>query len=263
MKPKSASVPRVLDFRMDGRVALVTGAGRGLGAETAIALADAGAEVILVSRSAEELKSVAMRIRRRGGRARVMACDVNNAARFGSEMAGVPTLDILVNNAGMNIPEAFIDVTEDHLDQILALDVRAAFLVAQGAVRKMMEAPDRRERGGTIINVSSQMGHVGASLRTVYCMCKHAIEGLTKAMAVELGPNNIRVNAVAPTFLETPMTAPFFANQQFRDWAISMIPLGRIGKAQEVAAAIVFLASPAASLITGASLSVDGGWTAH
>jgi NAD(P)-dependent dehydrogenase (short-subunit alcohol dehydrogenase family) len=123
-----------------------------------------------------------------------LACDVNDTARFRSELACLSNLDVLVNNAGMNIPEPFVDVCEGHLDQILTLDVRAAFLVAQMAMRKMLEAPDRRERGGSVINVSSQMGHVGASGRTVYCMCKHAIEGLTKAMAVELGPNNIRVN---------------------------------------------------------------------
>lgn len=251
------------ESRLDGRVALVTGAARGLGAETTVALARAGAEVVLVDRSVEELENVASRVVASGMRARVVTCDVTNAAHFRSEIARLERLDVLVNNAGINIPEPFVDVSEDHLDQILTLDVRAAFLVAQAAVRKMLQAPDRRERGGAVINVSSQMGHVGASQRTVYCMCKHAIEGMTKAMAVELGPNNIRVNAVAPTFLETPMTASFFADQKFRDWVISMIPLGRIGKPQEVAAAIVFLASPAASLINGASLLVDGGWTAH
>jgi len=163
----------------------------------------------------------------------------------------------------MNIPEPFVDVSEAHLDEQLALNVRAAFLVAQTAVRKMLEAPDRRERGGAVINVSSQMGHVGSAGRTVYCMAKHAIEGLTKAMAVELAPHNIRVNAIGPTFIETPMTAPFFANPEFREWATSRIPLGRIGKMEEVAGAVVFLASQAASLITGASLVIDGGWTAQ
>jgi len=198
-----------------------------------------------------------------GGAARLLVCDVTDGTQVRSEIARLERLDILVNNAGMNIPEPFVNVTEDHLDRMLALNVRGAFLVAQAAVRKMLEAPDRRERGGAVINVSSQMGRVGAELRTVYCTTKHAIEGLTRAMAVELAPHNIRVNAVAPTFLETPMTASFFTDPEFRDWVISRIPLGRLGRIDEVAGAIVFLASPAASLITGASLAIDGGWTAR
>jgi NAD(P)-dependent dehydrogenase (short-subunit alcohol dehydrogenase family) len=216
-----------------------------------------------VSRTRRELEQVARRVVDAGGRARVLVCDVTDGAQVRSEIGRIDRLDVLVNNAGVNVPEPFVEVSEDHLDKMLALNVRAAFLVAQAAVRKMLEAPDRRERGGAVINISSQMGRVGAERRTVYCATKHAIEGLTKAMAVELAPHNIRVNAVAPTFLETPMTAAFFANPEFRDWVISRIPLGRIGRIEEVTGAIVFLASPAASLITGASLAIDGGWTAR
>lgn len=250
-------------FRLDGRVALVTGAGRGLGAEAAVALAHAGAETILLSRTLGELEEIKARITQAGGKARLAVCDVTDFRQLRSEMNGIERLDILVNNAGMNIPEPFVEVSEAHLDQMLALNVRAAFLVAQEGVRKMLEAPDRRERGGAVINMSSQMGRVGAERRTVYCMTKHAIEGLTKAMAVELAPQNIRVNAVAPTFIETPMTATFFENAQFLDWALTRIPLGRIGRMDEVTGSIVFLASPAASLITGASLVIDGGYTAR
>ncbi len=141
--------------------------------------------------------------------------------------------------------------------------MRAAFLVAQAAARKMLEAPDRRTRGGAMVNISSQMGHVGVAGRTVYCMTKHALEGLTKALGVELAPHNIRVNSIAPTFIETPMTAPFFEEPRFREWVLNRIPLGRLGQLDEVTAAVVFLASPAASLITGTSLLVDGGWTAQ
>jgi NAD(P)-dependent dehydrogenase (short-subunit alcohol dehydrogenase family) len=248
---------------MDGRVALVTGAGRGLGAETAVALGEAGAEVILLSRTHKELEEVAERVRAVGGRATVLICDVTDGAKLRSAIARLERLDVLVNNAGTNIPEPFVGVSEAHLDEQLGLNVRAAFLVAQAGVRKMLEAPDRRERSGSVVNISSQMGRVGAPLRSVYCMGKHAIEGLTKAMAVELAPNNIRVNAIAPTFLDTPLTAPFLAKPEFRDWVISRIPLGRIGRLEEVTRAIVFLASPAASLITGASLAIDGGWTAQ
>jgi NAD(P)-dependent dehydrogenase (short-subunit alcohol dehydrogenase family) len=165
---------------------------------------------------------------------------------------------VLVNNAGTNRPQPFLEVDASTLDSLLTLNVRSMFLTAQAAARVMA-----RQGGGAIVNMSSQMGHVGAPERTVYCMTKHAIEGLTKAMAVELAPRSIRVNAVAPTFIETPMTQPFFANEIFRDKVRSAIPLGRIGRIEEVAAAVVFLASPAASLIAGTSLLVDGGYTAQ
>jgi NAD(P)-dependent dehydrogenase (short-subunit alcohol dehydrogenase family) len=249
--------------RLDNRVALVTGAGRGIGAETAAALSEAGAEVVLLSRTREELEQVANRINSLGGTARILVCDVTDAAAVRSQVMSLERLDVLVNNTGMNIPEPFLEVSEAHLDRQIALNVRAAFLVAQTGVRKMLEAPDRRERGGVVVNISSQMGRVGAPQRAVYCMTKHALEGLTKAMAVELAPLNIRVNAVAPTFIDTPMTAPFLAKPEFRDWVMTRIPLGRLGTPAEVAAAVVFLASPGSSLITGASLAVDGGWTAQ
>ena len=219
--------------------------------------------MVLVSRTRSELEQVARRIIEAGGRARVAVCDVMNPEQVNSALASIERLDILLNNAGMNIPGPFVEVSEAHLDDMIALNVRAAFLVAQAAVRKMLQHPDRRKQGGSVIHVTSQMGRVGAERRTVYCMTKHAIEGLTKAMAVELAPNNIRVNAIAPTFLQTPMTASFLADPEFRNWAISRIPLGRIGRMEEVTGAIVFLASPAASLITGTSLAIDGGWTAQ
>jgi NAD(P)-dependent dehydrogenase (short-subunit alcohol dehydrogenase family) len=249
--------------RLDDLVALVTGASRGLGEEAAVALSEAGAEVVLLSRTRGELERVASRIRSLGGVARILVCDVTDAEAVRSQLMALKRLDVLVNNTGMNIPEPFIEVSEERLDRQLALNVRAAFVVAQTAVRKMLEASNRRECGGAIVNISSQMGRVGAPLRSVYCMTKHAVEGLTRAMAVELAPLNIRVNAVAPTFIDTPMTAPFLAKPGFREWVTSRIPLGRLGTPAEVAAAVVFLASPASSLITGASLTVDGGWTAQ
>lgn len=258
------SLPGVLKgCRLDGRVALVTGAGRGLGLAAAIGLAQAGAEVHLVSRTLSDLEEAADTIRSDGGVARALVCDVTNGAQVREAFAQLPRLDILVNNAGGNLPEPFVEVTEERLDRILNLNLRAAFLVAQAAARKMLEAADRREHGGAMVNVSSQMGHVGAAGRTVYCMTKHALEGLTKALGVELAPHNIRVNSIAPTFIETPMTAPFFEEPRFREWVLNRIPLGRLGQLDEVTAAVVFLASPAASLITGTSLLVDGGWTAQ
>jgi NAD(P)-dependent dehydrogenase (short-subunit alcohol dehydrogenase family) len=248
---------------LDGRVALVTGAGRGLGRACAAALAAEGATVHLVARSRPELDAVAAEIRAAGGRAHAAPCDITDAAAVAALVASLDALDVLVNNAGGNFPEPFVEVSEAHLDQLLDLNVRAQFIVAQAAVRKMLAHPERKARGASIVNMSSQMGHVGAPGRTVYCMTKHAIEGLTRAMAVELAPQGIRVNTVAPTFVETPMTAPMFAKAEFGKWVLDRIPMGRVGTPEEVAAAVLWLASPAAALVTGTSLKVDGGWTAQ
>ena len=250
-------------FRLDGRSALVTGAGRGIGRACAVALAQAGAEVWLAARTREEIEQAAEEIRAAGGSANVAVCDVTSSEQIKQTVQKIPLLDVLVNNAGSNIPEPFVEVSEEHLDRLLNLNVRAAFLVAQAAARKMLEAPERKARGGAIIQMSSQMGHVGAVERSVYCLTKHALEGLTKAMALELAAHGIRVVSVAPTFVETPMTRPMFARPAFGEWVRSRIPAGRVGQPEEVAAAVVFAASPAASLMTGTSLVVDGGWTAQ
>jgi NAD(P)-dependent dehydrogenase (short-subunit alcohol dehydrogenase family) len=250
-------------YRLDGRTALVTGAGRGMGRAIAMALAAAGAQVWLFARSRTELEGVAAEIDYAGGSAHVAVCDVTDDAAVARTVAGIPTLDIAVNNAGMNIPEPFVEVRPEHLDRMMSLNVRSVFVVSQAATRKMLETPNRRSRGGAIVNVTSQMGHVGAERRTVYCMTKHAVEGLTKALAVELAAENIRVNSVAPTFIDTPMTAPMFRHPGFSDWVLSRIPLGRLGTLEEVSAAVLFAVSPAASLMTGTSLVIDGGWTAR
>ncbi|HEY3074525.1 MAG TPA: SDR family oxidoreductase [Burkholderiales bacterium] len=253
-----------MNFRLDNRTAFITGAGRGIGRACAIALAQAGAEVWLAARTREDVEAAAAEIRAAGGSAHAVVCDVTNSAELRKAIAALPVLDVFVNNAGANIPEPFIEVSEAHLDQLLALNVRAAFLAAQAAAQKMLESPERRSRGGAIVNMSSQMGHVGAVNRSVYCLTKHALEGLTKAMALELAPHAIRVVSVAPTFIETPlyrrMTA---AKPEFAQWVQERIPAGRVGQPEEVAAAVVFAASPAASLVTGTSLVVDGGWTAQ
>jgi NAD(P)-dependent dehydrogenase (short-subunit alcohol dehydrogenase family) len=185
--------------------------------------------------------------------------DVTESNQLRKAIAALPALDVFVNNAGSNIPEPFVEVTDEHLDRLLALNVRAAFIAAQAAAQRMLAAQDRQSRGGAIVNMSSQMGHVG----TVYCMTKHALEGLTKAMALELAPQGIRVVSVAPTFIETPMTKPMFARPEFGQWVRERIPAGRVGQPEDVAAAVVFAASPAAALVTGTSLVVDGGWTAQ
>jgi NAD(P)-dependent dehydrogenase (short-subunit alcohol dehydrogenase family) len=243
------------DFRLDGLRAVVTGAGRGIGRACALALAQAGAEVLAVARSPDDLASLEEAA---GPALRAWCADVTSDG-FLAELERLERLDVLVNNVGTNRPAPFVEVSAADLDAVVALNVRTAFRVAQSGVRAMLRAG----RGGSVIHVSSQMGHVGAPLRSVYCMTKHAIEGLSKAMAVELAPEGIRVNCVAPTFIETPMTRPMLADPAFRSDVLSRIPLGRLGRVEDVAAAVVFLASPAAALITGDSLKVDGGWTAR
>ena len=237
---------------------VVTGASRGLGRGCALAFAAQGAEVVLLARNAERLDEVSREIAAGGGKARAVTCDVTDAAQVREVFQTLERCDVLINNAGTNRPQPFLEVDLRTLDELLTLNVRSMFVTAQAAARLMAPA-----RAGVIINMSSQMGHIGAANRTVYCMTKHAIEGLTKAMAVELGPLGIRVNAVAPTFIETPMTRPFLADEAFRDAVLRKIPLGRIGTIDEVVAAVTFLASPGASLITGTSLLTDGGYTAQ
>ena len=257
---------RVAPGSLAGASALVTGAGRGIGAAAACALAAAGAgELILVSRTRAELEKVAARVKELGATARIEPCDVRDGSAVRALVESLPRLDILVNNAGMNIPAMFVDVTESDLDAMLSLNVRAVILAAQAAARKMLVSPRPANMdSAAIVNVTSQMGRVGAPRRTIYCATKHAVEGLTRALAVEFAPLGIRVNAVAPTFITTPLTDSLFAKDpSLRQWVLDRIPIGRIGRADEVASVIAFLASPAASLITGESIAVDGGWTAQ
>ena len=245
-------------MRLDGLAAAVTGAGRGIGRAAAIALAQAGAHVALISRTRADLDAVAALIRDDGGSAEPVVCDVTDSAAAAAAIAGLERLDILVNNAGCNFPEPFLEVSEAHYDAIMTLNLKATFMVGQAASRRMAEAGE----GGAIVNISSQLGHVGAPNRTVYAASKHAVEGLTRSMALDLARYRIRVNSIGPTFIVTPMTAPFFENKDFRDDTLSRIPLGRLGSLEDVMGAVVFLASPAAALITGTALVVDGGWNA-
>jgi NAD(P)-dependent dehydrogenase (short-subunit alcohol dehydrogenase family) len=250
-------------FRLDGKTALVTGAGRGIGRACALALAAAGAELVVVSRTPGQLDKVVREIAAAGGRAQALPFDVTDTPAMRAAFAGLGRLDILVNNAGLNRPQPFLEVDEETLDRLLTLNVRAAFLTAQAAARLMVAQNGANGGGGVIVNMSSQMGHVGTERdRAVYVMTKHAVEGMTKAMAAELAPKGVRVVSIAPTFIDTPMTRPFFADPAFKKWVTDRIPLGRLGTVEEVAAAVVFLASPAASLVTGSSLLADGGWTA-
>ncbi len=246
-------------WRFDGRTVLVTGAGSGTGRAIAIEFAAAGAEVVLVARTRDTLEETARLAREAGGRAVVHPCDVTDRAALRALVAALPALDVLVNNAGTNIPEPFTDVSDAHLDALIGLNLSAAFVAAQAAVRHMAA----RGRPGAIVNITSQMGSVGAPDRTAYCMTKHGLEGLTRAMAVELAPQGIRVNSVAPTFVDTPLVRRIVDAAGRREALLARLPAGRMATEQEVAAAALYLASDDAARVTGTCLLVDGGWTAH
>jgi len=249
-------------FNLQGQSALVTGAGRGLGEAIARYLASAGAHVHLVARTRADLEKVSSAIQAEGGSASIHPCDVRDTAAVRSMISGLAGLDILVNNAGTNAPQPMVEVSDENLDLLLDLNVRSMYVVAQAAVRKMLETPGRIGRQGVIIHMSSQMGHVGSPNRTVYCMTKHAIEGLTKAMAVELASQGIRVNSIGPTFVETPLVRQVVDTPEKQAFVLSHIPMGRLATVDEIAAAALYLASPSAAMVTGTCLRVDGGWTA-
>lgn len=243
-------------FRLDGLRALVTGASKGIGRAGAVALASAGAEVVLAARGLDELEETATLLSEAGHAARAAQLDVTDRVAVRALVESAGPFDILLNNAGTNIREPFLEVPDASVDRLLDLNIRAMFTVAQAVARGMVE----QGRGGAIINLSSVNGHVGGANRTVYTATKHAIEGLTKAMAFELGPKGIRVNAVAPGFVETPLTRAFLADEKVRTSQIRRMPLGRIMTVEDIMGAIVFLASPASAMVTGTSLVIDGGF---
>ena len=247
--------------RLDGQHALVTGAGRGIGRACALALAERGASVTLMARSADELERVAEEARALGGEAAVHAGDVRDPDAVEAALRAAREhgdLSICVTSAGLNRTGATHEYGVDDWDLVVDTNLRGTFLACRAVGAALLE----RGRGGRIVNVSSQMGSVGYPGRAAYCASKHAVNGLTKALAVEWAPHRITVNAVAPTFIDTPLTAPMFEDEAFREEVLRRIPMGRIGEVGEVSAAVCFLASPAASLITGQVLLVDGGWVA-
>jgi NAD(P)-dependent dehydrogenase (short-subunit alcohol dehydrogenase family) len=252
-------LPRTPSFRLDGRRALVTGAGRGIGLALAAALADAGAEVTLAARSGAEIEAAAQAIREAGGRAEAAILDVSDLAAVTAFLDGTPAFHILVNNAGTNRPMPMWEVVEADYDAVLGLNVKAAFFVAQAVVRRMIADGVN----GSLIHIGSQMGHVGGPKRSLYCASKWALEGMSKAFALDLAPYGIRSNTIAPTFIETPLTKPFFEDEAFKASVLQKIKLARIGTVEDVMGAALFLASDASALVTGTSLVVDGGWTAE
>jgi len=251
-------LPRTPSFRLDGKRALVTGAGRGLGLAAAAALAQAGAHVVLAARSGDEISEVAAAIRAEAGATDPLRLDVTDIRAAADGIASAGPFDILFNNAGTNRPKPVWEVTEADYDAVLDLNLKAAFFVAQAVAKDMI----RHKIRGSIIHMSSQMGHVGAAARSLYCASKWGVEGMSKAMALDLAVHGIRSNTIAPTFIETPMTKPYFEDQTFLNSVLAKIKLGRLGQVEDVMGAILFLASDAAAMVTGTALVVDGGWTA-
>ena len=250
-------------INLKNKTALVTGAGKGLGKACAIALAEAGVNVVIISRTQKDLNKVSKIIKKYKVKCQSFSCDVTNYSEIKKIINNLKRIDILVNNAGNNIPSHFTKVKTRDMEYIVKLNTISTFNLAQLCAIKMIKFKNRKKIGGSIINMSSQMGHVGGPIRSVYNMTKFGIEGLTKSMSIDLAKNNIRVNTVAPTFVVTPMTSKFFKNKKFKSETLNNIPLGRFAELSDVASAVVFLASDAASMITGTSLLVDGGWTAQ
>jgi NAD(P)-dependent dehydrogenase (short-subunit alcohol dehydrogenase family) len=258
--PKSMPepLPRTPSFRLDGRRALVTGAGRGIGLALAAALAEAGADVTIVARSATEIEAAARAIRHEGGRAEPVTLDVRDLTAVSRFFDERPAFNVLVNNAGTNRPKPMHEVDEDDYDAVMGLNVKSAFFVAQGSVRRMLADGV----SGSLIHIGSQMGHVGGKSRSLYCASKWALEGMSKAFALDLAPHGIRSNTIAPTFIDTPLTRPFFEDAAFKAGVLAKIKLGRLGRVEDLMGAALYLASDAAALVTGTSMVIDGGWTA-
>jgi NAD(P)-dependent dehydrogenase (short-subunit alcohol dehydrogenase family) len=251
-------LPLTPSFRLDGRRALVTGAGGGIGLAAAAALAEAGAAVTLIARTAASVETGAAAIRQADGIAEAAILDVTDMAAVERFFAERPAFQLLVNNAGTNRPMPMTEVTPADYDAVLDLNLKAAFFVAQACAKRLIEAKEP----GSLIHIGSQMGHVGGPNRSLYCASKWALEGMSKAFALDLAAHRIRSNTIAPTFIETPLTKPFFENEEFKANVLAKIKLGRIGRVEDLMGAVLYLASDASALVTGTSLIVDGGWTA-
>ena len=250
------------NYNLKNKTAVVTGAGKGLGRACAIALAEAGANLVIISRTKKDLDEVSRVIKKLKSKCKSYVCDITNYNEIKDIINKQNKIDILVNNAGNNIPEHFTKVKTKNMEYLVKINTIATFNLAQLSALKMIKSKNRKKIGGSIINMSSQMGHVGGPIRSVYNMNKWGLEGLTRGMSLDLAKYNIRVNTVCPTFVVTPMTKKFLKNKKFKRDMLNNIPLGRFAELSEIASSVVFLASDAASMITGTSLLVDGGWTA-
>jgi len=250
-------------YNLKNKTAIVTGAGKGLGRACAIALAEAGANLIIISRTKKDLNEVSKKIKKLKVKCKSYVCDITKYSEIKDIINKQAKIDILVNNAGNNIPEHFTKVKTKNMEYLVRINTIATFNLAQLCALKMIKSKNRKKIGGAIVNMSSQMGHVGGPIRSVYNMNKWGLEGLTKGMSLDLAKYNIRVNTICPTFVVTPMTKKFLKNKKFKRETLNNIPLGRFAELSEIASSVVFLASDAASMITGTSLLVDGGWTAR
>ena len=251
-------LPSMPSFRLDGMRALVTGASSGIGLGCAVALAEAGANVVLSARNIKTLGEVADAINAKGLSAEVMAVDVSDIGSVKASVEASEPFDILVNSAGLARHSPAVDTSVEDFDDVMNINLRGAYFLTQAVAKGLIKS----NKPGSLINISSQMGHVGGIDRAVYSASKHAVEGFTKAMAIEWGPNQIRVNTICPTFIRTPLTQATFDNPERRSWIEEKIKLGRVGEIEDIMGAAVFLASDASKMITGSALMIDGGWTA-
>lgn len=251
-------LPEVPSFNLKGRNALVTGASSGIGLGCATALANAGAHVTMVARGEEKLREAVGAVNSAGGSAKALVLDINDVETTSQAIADEGPFEILLNSAGTARHSSLTETAPEDYDAVMSLNVRGAYFLIQAVVKGLLSA----KRQGSLITISSQMGHTGGIDRAVYCASKFAVEGFTKAMAVELAPHQIRINTIAPTFIRTPMTEPTFDNPERVRWIEEKIKLGRIGEIEDIMGAALYLASDASSLVTGTSLIVDGGWTA-
>ncbi|WP_281968967.1 SDR family NAD(P)-dependent oxidoreductase [Roseovarius nanhaiticus] len=250
------TLPRTPSFRLEGKRALVTGASSGIGLGCAAALAEAGAHVTCAARRDGPLTEAAEALRAQGWQAEAQTADITDLDALDALFAR--PFDVVVNAAGLARHSPALDTEPEDFDAVMNVNLRAAYFLSQRTARALKGAG----KGGSVIHISSQMGHVGGIDRAVYCASKHAIEGMTKAMAMEFGPLGIRINTVCPTFIRTPLTESTFADPEKRAWLERKIKLGRVGQVEDVMGAVVYLASDASSLVTGSAQMIDGGWTA-
>lgn len=250
-------LPRTPTLRLDGKQALVTGASSGIGLGCAVALAEAGAHVVCAARGAERLQDAVSAMVAEGWSAEALPLDIADLDALTAAMRG-QGFDIVVNSAGLARHSAALETTPEDYDAVMNINLRAACFLSVEAARGMIA----KGKGGSIIHISSQMGHVGGIERAVYCASKHGLEGMVKAMAIEWGPDQVRINTICPTFIKTPLTAATFDNPERAAWIAEKIKLGRAGEVEDIMGAVVYLASDASALVTGTSLLIDGGWTA-